>query len=172
LADPGLHRTMEALEASFEAALAQSEEEAADDLALSLQQDSRLQVALSHVGGYQLHLPGVGSPKVAVVGPDFVGAGDPLDVVAPSARAVVVGARGPDGRVEMEGRPPSTPAPMLEILRGWARRTHRVELATAEAAFRGVLIRACPDHLALACGPRDVLVGTDAIRYVRRVLED
>jgi hypothetical protein len=171
LADPGLQRTMEALEASFEAALRRSEEAAADDLAFSLLQDSRLRVALTRIGGYHLHLPGLRSPEVAVVGPDFVGAGDPIEIVAPSARAVVMRARGAGGRAGL-GRPASTRAPMLEILRGWSRGTLRVEVATAEDAFHGLLIRACPDHLALDCGPREVLVGMDAIRYVRRALGD
>jgi hypothetical protein len=171
LADPGLQRTMEALEASFEAAVQRSEEAAADDLAFSLLQDSRLQGALSRVGGHHLHLAGVGSLEVAVVGPDFVGAGDPLEVVAPSARAVVVRAQ-EDMRVGVGARPASTRAPMLEILRGWARPALTVEVATAEDAFRGLLIRACPDHLVLDCGPREVVMGMDAIRYVRRALED
>jgi hypothetical protein len=172
LGEPGLQRTMEALEASFEAALQRLEEAAADDLAFSLRQDSRLQVALSRGGDYHLHLAGVGSPKVAVVGPDFVGAGDPLELVAPSERAVVVGMKDTDRPAGMEARLPSTGACLLEILRGWARRGHRVELATAEDEFRGVLIRACPDHIALACETREVVAGMGAIRYVRRVLED
>jgi hypothetical protein len=162
---------MEALEASFEAALERSEEAAADDLAFSLRQDSRLQVVLSSSGVYHLQLPGVGSPKVSVVGPDFVGAGDPLELVAPSACAVVVAMPNADGRRGAEAGPSRTAASMLEILRGWARRAQNVELATAEEAVSGVLVRACPDHVALKCGTREILVGMGAFRYVRRVLE-
>jgi hypothetical protein len=171
VADPGLQRTMEALEASFEAALERSEEAAADDLAFSLRQDSRLQVVLSRGGDYHLQLADVGSRKVAVVGPDFVGTGDPLELVAPSAGAVVVGMRGGEGRRGAKAGPSRTAGSMLEVLRGWTRRAYKVELATAEEAFQGVLIRACPDHVALDCGTREVLVGMNVIRYVRRVLE-
>jgi hypothetical protein len=169
VADPGLQRTIEALEASFEAALERSEEAAADDLAFSLRQDSRLQVVLSCGGDYHLQLAGVGSPKVGVVGPDFVGAGDPLELVASSARAVVVGMRGGEGRRTSEAGPSRTAASMLEILRGWARRAYQVELATAEEAFQGVLVRACPDHVALDCGTREVPRGDerDPLRQAR-----
>ncbi len=172
MGEPGLQRTMEALEASFEAALQRLEEAAADDLAFSLRQDSRLEVALSRGGGYRLHIASMGSPKVAMVGPDFVGAGDPLELVAPSAQAVVVRMKGAERPVGVEARLPGTRACLLEILRGWARRGHRIELATAEDEFRGVLVRACPDHIALDCETREVLAGMGAIRYVRRVLED
>lgn len=172
LADPGLHRTIEALEASFDAALEQSEEAAADDLAFSLLQDSRLPVALSRSSGYRLHLSGTGSLEVSAIGLDFVGAGDPLEIVAPTARAVVVRASGGDAVAVVDARPSMTRVPMLEILRRWARRGHRAEVATGEETFRGVLTRACPDHVALGCGAGEVLVGTGAIRYVRRVLGD
>jgi hypothetical protein len=171
VADPGLQRMMEALEASFEAALERSEEVAADDLAFSLLQDSRLPVALSRASGYRLHLAGVGSLEVSAIGLDFVGAGDPLEVVAPSARAVAVGVPSADPPVGSEERPSIARVPMLEILRRWARLGHRAEVATGEGTFRGLLTRACPDHLALGRGSREVLVGMGAIRYVRRVLE-
>ena len=171
-----MQRTIEALEASFDAALEQSEEEAADDLAFSLLQDSRLAVALSRSSGYRLHLGGAGSPEVSTVGLDFVGAGDPLEVVAPSAGAVAVGppsgdAAGDEVSTEVGRRPSTIRVPMLEVLRSWARRGHRAEVRTTEDTFRGVLTRACPDHVALGCGGREVLVGISAVRYVRRVLE-
>jgi hypothetical protein len=171
VADPGLQRTIEALEASFDAALEQSEEAAADDLAFSLLQDSRLAVALSRSSGYCLHLEGVGSVEVSTVGLDFVGAGDPMEVVAPSAGAVVIGAPEGDAPTVAGARPSMIRVPMLEVLRGWARRGHRAEAGTTEGTFRGALTRACPDHVALGCGSREVLVGISAIRYVRRVLE-
>jgi hypothetical protein len=170
LADPGLRRTLEALEASFDAALDRSEEEAADDLAFSLLQDSRLPVVLSHGRGYVLQLAGRNPAPVSTVGPDFIGAGDPLEVVAPSVRAVVMRVSGADG--DGSGPPPQrTGATIVEILRGWARRGVRVEL-NAEGTFSGVLARACPDHVAVLSGHREVLVGSDAVRYVRRVPED
>jgi hypothetical protein len=172
LADPGLQRTIEALEASFDAALEQSEETAADDLAFSLLQDSRLAVALSRSCGYRLHLADGGSLEVSTVGLDFVGAGDPLEVVAPSAGAIVIGAPEGHGPTGAGARPSMIRVPMLEVLRGWARRGHRAEVATPEGTFRGALTRASPDHVALGRGSREVLVGISAIRYVRRVLED
>jgi hypothetical protein len=172
LADPGLQRTIEALEASFDAALEQSEETAADDLAFSLVQDSRLAVVLSRSCGYRLHLADGGSLEVSTVGLDFVGAGDPLEVVAPSAGAVVIGAPEVDAPRAAGTRPSMIRVTMLEVLRGWARRGHRAEVVTTEGTFRGVLTRACPDHVALGCGSREVLVGISAIRCVRRVLED
>ena len=175
LADPGLQRTIEALEASFDAALEQSEEAAADDLAFSLLQDSRLAVALSRSSGYRLHLGGVAPLEVWTVGLDFVGAGDPLEVVAPSAGAIVIGTPSGDARSSdapaAGPRPAMIRVPMLEVLRGWARRGHRAEVGATEGTFRGALTRACPDHVALGCGSREVLVGMSAIRYVRRVLE-
>ncbi len=171
LADPGLQRTIEALEASFDAALEQSEEAAADDLAFSLLQDARLAVALSRSSGYRLHVADVGPVEVSTVGLDFVGAGDPLEVVAPSARAVAIGQPSEDASAA-GGRPSMIRVPMLEVLRGWARRGHRAEVCTTEGTFRGVLTRACPDHVALAWASREVLVGITAVRYVRRVLED
>jgi hypothetical protein len=169
LADPGLQRTIEALEASFDAALKQSEETAADDLAFSLLQDSRLAVALSHSSGYRLHLASGGSLEVSTVGLDFVGAGDPLEVVAPSAGAVVIGER--EGNAPAGEAPSMIRVPMLEVLRGWARRGNRAEVGTTEGTFRGALNRACPDHVAVGSGSREVLVGISAVRYVRRVLE-
>jgi hypothetical protein len=170
LADPGLQRTIEALEASFDAALEQSEEAAADDLAFSLAQDSRLAVALSRSCGYRLHVAGVGPLEISTVGLDFVGAGDPLEVVAPSARAIAIGEPSGDAS-PAGGRPSMIRVPMLEVLRGWARRGHSAEVGTTEDTFRGVLTRGCPDHIALGCGSREVLVGISAVRYVRRVLE-
>ena len=169
MADPGLQRTIEALEASFDAALKESEETAADDLAFSLLQDSRLAVALSHSSGYRLHLASGGSLEVSTVGLDFVGAGDPLEVVAPSAGAVVIGER--EGDAPAGEAPSMIRVPMLEVLRSWARRGHRAEVGTTEGTFRGALNRACPDHVAVGCGSREVLVGISAVRYVRRVLE-
>ena len=169
MADPGLQRTIEALEASFDAALEQSEETAADDLAFSLLQDSRLAVALSRSSGYRLHLADGGSVEVSTVGLDFVGAGDPVEVVAPSAGAIVIGA--PSSAPVAGRRPSMIRVPMLEVLRGWARRGHRAEAATTGGTFHGTLTRACPDHVALGSGSREVLVGINAIRYVRRVLE-
>jgi hypothetical protein len=105
-----------------------------------------------------------------------VGTGDPLEVVAPSAGARVIGtpsggARSSDAPVAGT-RPSMIGVPMLEVLRGWARRGHRGEVGTTEGTFGGALTRACPDHVALGSGSREVLVGISAIRYVRRVLED
>jgi hypothetical protein len=113
---------------------------------------------------------------VSTVGLDFVGAGDPLEVVAPSAGAIVIGTPSGDARSSdapaAGPRPAMIRVPMLEVLRSWARRGHRAEVSATEDTFRGTLTRACPDHVALGCGSREVLVGISAIRYVRRVLED
>ena len=75
---PELDPVLMSLAASFEAAVARSEEEAAADLALSLRQGRALIELLHQADGLEAHLAGGARYPVTLVGDDFCGFGEPV----------------------------------------------------------------------------------------------
>lgn len=146
------------LESAFDAALERHEDHAADDLALSLRQDSDLREALLDGRGWGLLLDGhvrpvveIGEDYVAVEpGPDFVPA--PYGSFMPSDH----------------GRPPRLVSKTFrEELRSRARLRSFMKCSVAEAGLYGRLALCGRDHIVIAKANGEVLVALDAIRSVR-----
>lgn len=161
----GLDRLIASLDASFGAAIARQEEEAASDLAFSLAQDRDMRSAAARLAPLQLVMQDGDSHPVTRIGSDYFGAGDPLSVLVPSHRALL-------REVSPRGAAVGTsPERMGNILLRWARQGHVVEVSTGHARVRGRLTRAARDHIEVL-GPRGrYLVAWREVCSIRRVLE-
>jgi hypothetical protein len=163
LAD-GLDRLIASLDASFGAAIARQEEEAASDLAFSLAQDRDMLSAAARVAPLELVMQDGDFHPVTRIGSDYFGAGDPLSVLVPSHRALLQ-----EGSAR--GEVVTSSERMLNVLLRWARRGSVVEVSTGHARVRGRLTRAGRDHIEVL-GPRGrYIVARGEVCCVRRVLE-
>jgi hypothetical protein len=162
LADGQLDRLIASLDASFDAAVARAEREAADDLALSLGHSGSFVEAASRLGALEVRIMGGVRAPVRVVGADYVASGDPLTLVVPAGRAVLV---------ETDGRRPGVDLSdgLVPLLLRWSRTTPEVEVATDDGTLRGRLRTAGSDHLRIDVATTRWLLGLQTIRYVRRV---
>jgi hypothetical protein len=158
LADGHVDRLLETLEADFDARIAQEEDAAASDLAMSLLQDVSLHDAMERTACH-IQLPS-GPKPVVELGDDYAAAGADGDLIVPLAKAVI--ATNPAGRA-----PQSTGMGLVQRLRCEARRGSEVEVTTAGASLRGRLARGCPDHVAVADGPTEILIALGAILSIR-----
>ena len=159
VSEQGADNFLAYLEASFGAAIARDEEDAASDLAFSLLQDLDLAQTLKRGGGASVRLPGGGSLPVSEVGLDYVVAGE--GVVVPSAHAVIVQVQG--------GVPPApTDRGLLGLLRSAARSGLRAQVTTAEGTFTGRVAKAGRGHLVLQIEGREtVVLSLEALRSMR-----
>ena len=155
--DNGLTGLFESLETSFSAAAAAADRTAADDLALSLQQDRLLRdVLLRGSWAHQVH----GAPPEVITG------------VAADHVQVASGDLIPIGRlsalqVEDEG-PEALTGSLLETLRAWARESAKVQVEGLNGRMEGLLAAAGRDHLILATRHGRRLVPLDGVSRVSR----
>jgi Protein of unknown function (DUF2642) len=150
---------MESLEASFDAAVARREDEAASDLAISLLQGRSLTDIAGREDAWDLRCGDGRRIPVTLIGRDFIGAGTPTSVLVPAARAVLI-------RAEEPSRPRRSDASLIEELRGLAGLGATVRVDTQSGSFEGLLARAGPDHVLLQATAGEVLVGLEGISVV------
>ena len=167
------------LDATFEAAAARAEDEAASDLAFSLAQEICWFDSLRRGGAASVALGEGRTAAVEAIGRDYVMAGDRGGLmIIPAAHAVVLRRQGPPRRDRDADGPPrhgttAEPAPpagednLVALLRRLARTGCGVEVTTASGAFRGRLLRAGGDHLAVAGHGGEVVVGMGAVVRIR-----
>ena len=181
-ADDYSYRLLAELGARFDAVVAREEDEAANDLALSLDQDrSLVEVLTRSREPVATPASGVRWP-VRRVGPDHVEVdrGGRTALVRLDAAVLEVedgtpsadepeppttaGAEGPAGGAPLEERliraDPQLPVgpPLLEVLRTWSRRGAAVEVEIAGRHVCGRLARARRDHLVVRTGRRTLLL--------------
>lgn len=164
--DRSIERMIEGLEAKFDALLARDEEEAADDLAGSLDRGVAIHERLS-LGNRALEilLPGGGHRPVHVIGCEHVCCGSPIELIAAIGWTVVA---------QKPGTPPSvTDATLAQALAPWAEGRRRVEvcLGGGTASYRGSLVLVAPDHVILERAGADLVVPLERVGSVRLVRE-
>ena len=159
MADPGVDRLLEWLDASFAARVAYEEDDAASELAFSFRQDRTLLRALVRAPCADVRLPDGGFAPVAEIGRDYVGGRVPGDVLIPLARACV--AMGSDGkRADVRDRS------LLEVLHGLARERAAVEVGAMGWTCSGRLVTAARDHLEIEGERRAYLVARDSVAAI------
>lgn len=153
--DSRLDRLFSALDSSFSAALDRSEEEAANDLALSLNQDLTLELQLV---GRSSALSADHPIPLVEVGRDYVRSEDDrlLPLTAGSYR---VGPPGPG--------PERTDRYLVDVLRGAVRSGARVTLEGVFGTVEGPLLHCGPDHVGVSEGAHEVLVPLEGVRAIR-----
>lgn len=145
--DSRLEQLFSSLDASFNAALDRSEEEAATDLAFSLIQDRSERDHLRHAG-FSVRSAG-GTLPIVRLGEDFVETADGW--LFRLGQAVVV-------RDETAAPPLERPESLIEVLRHGSRRGADVQAETPSRYYRGRLVRCGPDHVCLRSGPKQILI--------------
>ena len=137
---PELDPVLTSLAASFEAAVARSEEEAAADLALSLRQGRALIELLHQADGLEAHLAGGARHPVTLVGDDFCGFGEPVSRVVAwdSALFQLTASTGVPRRFDGD---------LIRLAREWTRLGAYIEVVTAAGGLRGRLAEAGSDYL-------------------------
>ncbi|CAN5652319.1 hypothetical protein BH24ACT26_BH24ACT26_06950 [soil metagenome] len=158
MADPGVERLFECLGASFDAAVARQEDEAASDLAFSLLQDRSAFDAFRRAAPLELRLPGGAVAVVSEIGRDYLGAGAPVDLLVPFESAVTAS-------LEVGTPPRVRDRSLLELLHHCARAGLYVELTTSRGVLSGRLKRATGDHVELD-GSRRFVIGLHAVETV------
>ena len=143
MTDRGLDKLLLGLGAQLEAAERRAEDEAANDLALSLAQDSVMADALTRAGVASVPVEGGGRLTVTSVGSDFLWIDGPSPRIVPLAQAVV--------RLEERGRPPARwDISLLEACRQLARAGAIVEVTWRFGSAMGRLDRAARDFVAVS----------------------
>jgi hypothetical protein len=141
MADHRVDGLLQSLGATFDAAIAREEEEAAADLAMSLRQDRSLADVLMRSPWRVVLRPGF-SPRLDVVGPDHV--------VASGGGRHVIPLRWLEVTPDATARPPDRDSRLLvEVLRDVARSGRDVSVLGPGGDHRGVLRWVGTDHLAL-----------------------
>lgn len=138
MTDPRLERLFASLNASFDAAVARQEDEAATDLAVSLRHDRALADVVLR-GSWTVRLAGGGRARVAVAARDFVGTGGDRPTVVPTSHAVLDAVDG--------SRPSGTDLSLLEFLRALARRAAPVSIEHTAGQVNGRLTLAAAEYL-------------------------
>jgi hypothetical protein len=161
LGEEGIDFVVRSVEASFDAALARDEEEAASDLAFSLLQERSLsEVVERSLGLVVVDRDGVRS-RVSEVGDDFVVEAPPSARLVPLSTAVFESSSGgvPPHRRHLD---------LTAELRRWARSAARVSALTSVGVVAGQLMRAAPDHLTIRGRRGDHHVGREALLAIKR----
>ena len=158
MTDPRLEKLFASLDASFDAALAREEDEAATDLGRSLRHDLRLTDVVLR-GSWIVRFAEGGQAPVAVAGSDFVGSEGSGPLVQPMGRAVLQAATGP--------RPRGTDLSLLELLRVMARRSTEVQIHLPEGRMEGRLLVVGPDYLGVGTPMGRSLIGLHAVTAIR-----
>ncbi len=155
----GIKGLLSDLDALFGAELARQEDEAADDLAISLRADRHLAEVLTE-GPFAVVLDQRTIP-LERVGRDFIEGGG---FIAPFDRHRFVTSAGERAR--------PTDLSLVECLRSLARAGTPVELALEDGTVDGALVGAAPDHLVVAGKTGVVVVPIGSVRWARLSLED
>ena len=159
--DSQLDRLLWSLDSSFSAALDRSEEEAADDLALSLRQGQTLLQHLSHIPvGVR---DGDSMIPVVEVGRDFVrtAGGNLYPGRATMFRTLSTGTA-----------PRSTDRYLGEVLRAAVRSGASVDLEGTGGQVAGLLVHCGPDHVCVRTRDGDVLIALEGIWTIKLSHED
>jgi hypothetical protein len=158
--DRGLDKLFLGLGAQLEAAERRAEEEAANDLALSLAQDLVMADALTRAGTATVLVEGGGRLTVTGVGSDFLWIDGSHPQILPLAQAVV--------RLEERGTPPARwPMSLLEACRQLVRGGAIVEVTCAFGSALGKLDRAARDFVAVVTERGPVFAPYSAIQGIR-----
>ena len=155
----GLDKLLLGLGAQLEATERRAEDEAADDLALSLAQDATMADALTRGGATVALVEGGGRLKVSAVGSDFLWIDEPRPQLIPIGRAVV--------GLEERGNPPARwDRSLVQACRELARSGAIVEVTCTYGAPVGELELAGRDFLAVATNHGRTVVPYAAIQCV------
>ncbi len=156
----GLDKLLLGLGAQLEAAERRADEEAANDLAFSLAQDSRMSDALTRAGAVTALMPGGGRLSVSAVGEDFMWIEGSSPQLLPLTRAAL--------KLEDGGRAPARwEMSQIEACRELARAGAIVEVTWSFGSALGKLERAARDFLTLATARGRVVAPYAAIQAVR-----
>jgi hypothetical protein len=148
------------LGAQLEASERRAEEEAADDLALSLSQDETLAETLCRSGAVHVQLPGGGRQRVAAVGTDFLWIEAPMARLVPLDLALVT-------QDERDRPPVRWHLTLREACRELSRSGATVEMTHEAGSQSGRIERAGRDFLALVTERERVASPYSAIRSLR-----
>jgi hypothetical protein len=158
----GLDKLLLGLGAQLEAAERRAEDEAANDLALSLAQDSVMSEALSRAGAVTALVDDGGGLPVSAVGSDFLWIEGPRQLLLPLAGVAV--------RLEDRGRPPARwDLSLVDACRRLARAGAIVEVTCEFGLSRGKLDRAARDFLAVATEWGSVIAPYSTIKGIRLI---
>ena len=156
----GLDKLLLGLGAQLEAAERRADEEAANDLAFSLAQDSFMSDALTRAGSVTAMMPGGGRLSVSAVGEDFLWIEGSAPQLLPLARAAF--------KLEERGRAPARlHMSELEACRELARAGAIVEVTCSFGSALGRLERAARDFLTVATEHGRVVAPYTEIQAVR-----
>jgi hypothetical protein len=156
--DSQLERLFSSLESSFSAAISRSEEEAAEDLAVSLRQD----LPLAHLLARSPVSVRAGAPVIEV-GRDFVRTED--QVLYPLRSTVF--------ESQTEGRSPEpTDRHLVDVLRAAARSKADARVEGPFETVTGTVIRCGPDHISIRQNGTEVLIPLEVVWAVRLSLVD
>ena len=156
----GLDKLLLGLGAQLEAAERRAENEAANDLALSLAQDSVMSEALTRAGAVTALVGDGGGQPVSAVGSDFLWIDGSRQLLLPLDEAVV--------RLEDRGRPPARwDMSLVDVCRRLARVGAIVEVTCEFGLPQGKLDRAARDFLAVATEQGSVIAPYSAIKGIR-----
>jgi hypothetical protein len=158
VADPGLRRFLDSLDASFDAAVAREEDQAASDLALSLLQGRPLSDVALRDGRWAIELGGAHRLPLCLVGADFVESGGRQRVLVPAARAVLV-------RRSHRERARACDQTLVQRLRALLGKN--VAISADSGDFKGTLVRVGPDYVVVATPAGDVLAALGGVRWIR-----
>ncbi|MGH2828339.1 MAG: hypothetical protein ACRDKF_15370 [Actinomycetota bacterium] len=165
MTDQRLKGLLLGLEAQLEASERRAEEEAADDLALSLSQDRVLADTLCRSGAVDVVVDAGSRFRVASVGADFVWINNPFNRLLP-LRAVVVAmnARGTS--------PVRLDLALIDVCRSLARTGAEVEVKCPIGGVVGRLEAAARDFLALTKADGKLLVPYETVTEICLLSED
>jgi hypothetical protein len=165
MTDQRLKGLLLGLEARLEASERRAEEEAADDLALSLSQDRVLADALCRSGAVDALMDGGARFRVASVGADFVWINTPPNRLLP-LRAVMVA-------MDTRGTSPiRLDLTLVDVCRSLARTGADVEVKCPIGGVVGRLEAAARDFLALRKVGERLLVPYEAVAEIRLLSAD
>lgn len=160
MADAHIDRWLSSLNATFEAAMAREEEQAAGDLAFSFLQDLNQVETLRRGKAAVLRLAGGASLPVGRVGSDYIAAGNPPNLLVPLERAVIlIAASGP--------APETADDSLLLLLRRAARLGASVHVTTSQGQWEGRIAKAAADHTVISASGQNIVMGNRAIRSIR-----
>ena len=157
MADDRVDGLLQSLGATFDAAVAREEEEAAADLAMSLRQGRSFADVLAR-SSWRATLDAGSSAPVEAVGPDFVVANWGGRHLIPMAHVEVSPTTGV--------RPDRISMGFVELLRDVARAGKAVIALSSQGEHSGILRWVGPDHLALEGRRGLVLMPLAALRRV------
>jgi hypothetical protein len=155
----GLDKLLLGLGAQLEASEKRAEQEAANDLALSLTQDSVMADALTRASAVTVLIDGGGRLTASAVGSDFLWIDGPRPQIRALSQVIV--------RLEDRGRPPTRwHLSLLDACRRLVRSGATVEVTWVTGSATGQLERGARDFLSVDTAQGSVLVPYSAIKCI------